>query len=107
MFGFVLLLCVFGFVFLLNNHEYPKDNQSLKQFVFNIILVGRRFGGKGSDFFTAVRGDVAATLPHHFGAGEVKSPQQMSCVVKVASWNCFKGSGVVGLGLLFAISSLF
>lgn len=62
---------------------------------------------KGSDFFPAVRGDRAATLSHLFGAGEVKSPQQMTCVVKVASWNSFKGSGVVGLGLLFALSSLF
>lgn len=61
---------------------------------------------KGGDFFPAVRGDITATLSHLFGAGEVKSPQQMISVVKVASWNSFRGSGVVGLGLLFALSSL-
>lgn len=32
--------------FLLNYHKYPKDNQSIKLFVFNILLVGRRFSGK-------------------------------------------------------------
>lgn len=62
---------------------------------------------KGSDSFPAVRGDIAATLSHLFGDGEVKSPQQMTCAVKIASWNSFKGSGVIGLGLQFALSSLF
>lgn len=62
---------------------------------------------KGSDSFPAVRGDITAALTHLFGAAEVKSPQQMTCAVRVASWNSFKGSGVVDLGLQFALSSLF
>lgn len=54
--GWGVLFCV-GFFFcggvcwvflllLLGSHEYPRDNQTLKLFVFNILLVGRKSGGK-------------------------------------------------------------
>lgn len=63
-----------GFFFQLGSHEYPKDNRTLKLFVFNIVLVGRKSGGKGSDFFLPVRGNITVTLSHLFWAGEIKSP---------------------------------
>lgn len=40
---------VFCFIlrfFWLGSHEHPKDNQALQLFVFNIVLVGRKSGGK-------------------------------------------------------------
>lgn len=58
-FGFGLRL----FFFWLGNHEYPKDNWTLKISIFNIIFIGRKSGGKKVTFSSQRRENCHLVSP--------------------------------------------
>lgn len=101
----VWLVLWFFLVFMLGNHKYSRDNRILKLLVFNIMLAGRKSAGKRKWFFPLpVRRDIKVSpfLGWWSKITLTNVLSNLSCQLEY-----LQRILVVGLGLLFALSSLF